>query len=135
VLVVDDDADIGVVLRSLLQRAGLRSVVTRTAQQALDALSGVSPDLVVLDLSLPDMDGLELLPHLRRLSPAPVLLLSARARDEDRAAGLGRGADDYVTKPFDNADLVSRCLALVERAPATGPGRDQPHDAGDGDDL
>lgn len=119
VLVIDDDPDIGLVLSSLFRRIGVRTVVARDGRDALGLVAEVAPQLVVLDLGLPDVDGLDLLPKLREMTDASVLLLSARAHDDDRAAGLRRGADDYVTKPFTNADLLGRCLALLGRGQVT----------------
>jgi DNA-binding response OmpR family regulator len=117
VLVVDDDPDIGAVLTSLFRRADVRAVTTGDGEAALMLLGDLLPDLVVLDVGLPGMDGLEVLDQIRRnpdTRDVRVLLLSARAFEAERSAGLARGADEYVTKPFDNRALIERCLDLIE---------------------
>ncbi len=119
VLVVDDDADLGFLVGDLLRRNRLDVVVETTGRDALRTLFERRPDLVILDLGLPDMDGLEVLERIRDLSDLPVLLLTARDRDTDKVDGFGQGADDYLTKPFSNAELVARVHALLRRAPTT----------------
>lgn len=119
VLVVDDDPDLGFLVGDLLRRNRLDVVVETTGRDALRTLFERRPDLVILDLGLPDMDGLDVLERIRDLSDLPVLLLTARDRDSDKVEGLGQGADDYLTKPFSNAELVARVHALLRRAPAT----------------
>lgn len=118
VLVVDDDADLGFVVGDLLRRNHFDVVVETTGRGALRALFEGRPDLVILDLGLPDMDGLAVLERIRDLSDLPVLLLTARDRDTDKVEGFSQGADDYLTKPFSNAELVARVHALLRRAPA-----------------
>jgi DNA-binding response OmpR family regulator len=92
-------------------------VVETTARGALRALFERRPDLVILDLGLPDMDGLAVLERIRDLSDVPVLLLTARDRDTDKVEGLSQGAGDYLTKPFSDTELVARVHALLRRAP------------------
>lgn len=115
VLVVDDDEDIRVILEAVLQRAGLDVVTAATGREALRRAFEDHPDLVVLDLGLPDLDGIEVLARLRDMSDLPVLVLTARDTEHDKVEGLVRGADDYVTKPFSNAELVARVEALLRR--------------------
>lgn len=117
VLVVDDDADLGFLLGDLLRRNGFDPRVEATGKGALRAAFEHRPDLVILDLGLPDLDGLTVLERLRDLSDVPILLLTARSREADKVDGLSRGADDYLTKPFGNAELVARVHALLRRAP------------------
>jgi DNA-binding response OmpR family regulator len=92
-------------------------VVETTARGALRALFERRPDLVILDLGLPDMDGLAVLERIRDLSDVPVLLLTARDRDTDKVEGFSQGAEDYLTKPFSDTELVARVHALLRRAP------------------
>lgn len=116
VLVVDDDDDIRAVLRALLERAGLDVAEAADGREALRRTFEDRPQLVLLDLGLPDLDGFEVLRRLRDLSDLPVLVLTARGLERDKVDGLGLGADDYVTKPFSNAELVARVEALLRRA-------------------
>lgn len=115
VLVVDDDEDIRVILEAVLQRAGLDVITAATGREALRRTFEDHPDLVILDLGLPDLDGLEVLARLRDMSDLPVLVLTARGLEQEKVEGFGRGADDYVTKPFSNAELIARVEALLRR--------------------
>lgn len=124
ILVVDDDPDLGFVVGDLLRRNDFDVIVETTGRRALRALFERRPDLVVLDLGLPDMDGLEVLARIRDLSDVPVLLLTARQRDADKVEGFGHGADDYLTKPFSNAELVARVHALLRRSTPAPAERD-----------
>jgi DNA-binding response OmpR family regulator len=122
VLVVDDDQDIRTVLQGVLQHAGFEVHSADTARRAMRTLFETPLDLVVLDLGLPDLDGLDVLGRIRELTDIPVLLLTARAREDDKVSGLLAGADDYLTKPFGNRELVARCISLLRRArPGEGP--------------
>jgi DNA-binding response OmpR family regulator len=120
VLVIDDDDDIRGLVVELLQRAGL------TVEQAPDGRAGLrafhqSPaDLVVLDVSMPELDGWETLERIRDLSDVPVIMLTARGAELERVRGLQAGADDYMVKPFGRQELVARVQALLRRARATG---------------
>ena len=122
VLVIDDEQPIRRLLRTTLERAGYRVVEARTAADALVAMRGEAPDAVLLDLGLPDRDGLELVPLLRRAGEAVILVVSAREATEQKVAALDLGADDYVTKPFDSEELLARLrVALRHRGPAAPP--------------
>ena len=121
VLVVDDDDDIRTILTAVLERAGLTVTTAASGREALRRAFEDHPDLVVLDLGLPDLDGIEVLRRLRDMSDLPVLLLTARAGEGDKVTGLGTGADDYVTKPFSNAELVARVEALLRRVAGARP--------------
>jgi DNA-binding response OmpR family regulator len=123
VLVVDDDPDLAFLVGELLRRNHFAVIVEHDGRGALRAVFDRRPDLVVLDLGLPDVDGLQVLERVRDLSDLPVLLLTARDRDADKVDGFGRGADDYLTKPFSNAELVARVHALLRRAPGGRPDR------------
>ena len=133
-LVVDDDADIRTILEGVLGRAGMDVIAAADGRQALRLLLfDHRPDAVVLDLGLPDLDGFEVLRRVRDLTDAPVLVLTARGLEADKLEGFGLGADDYVTKPFSNAELVARLHAVLRRAgPDSGTShlltRRTPHD-------
>lgn len=118
ILVVDDEASVVEVVSLYLQREGFRVRVARDGRQALAAIREQPPALVVLDLMLPAVDGLEIMRRLRDdlASDVPVIMLTARRQETDRIYGLELGADDYVTKPFSPAELVSRVKAVLRRA-------------------
>ena len=116
ILIVDDELSIRRLLRSTLERAGYRVSEAINARDALDSLSSGLPDCVLLDLGLPDRDGLELLPLIRKQANVPVLVISAREATDDKVAALDLGAEDYVTKPFDSEELLARIrVALRHR--------------------
>jgi DNA-binding response OmpR family regulator len=115
---VDDDDDIRSVLSAVLQRADFDVVTAGTGASALQALFDQRPDAMVLDLGLPDLHGFEVVRRVRELTNLPMLLLTARSMEQDKVRGLGLGADDYVTKPFSNAELIARIHALLRRSPA-----------------
>lgn len=117
ILVVEDDEDIGHALRVLLGRNGFEVQVVSEGKDGLRLFHESRPDLVVLDVGLPSMDGWTLLERIRELSEAPVLMLTARDSETDKVKGLRGGADDYITKPFGNDELVARVEALLRRAP------------------
>jgi two-component system alkaline phosphatase synthesis response regulator PhoP len=122
VLVVEDDRDIRDVVRRYLERAGHGVLTTGSGAQALRLLGGAAVDLVVLDLGLPDLDGLEILREARSGRRTPVVVLTARSAVDDRIRGLAAGADDYVTKPFSPTELVLRVGAVLARV--AGPATD-----------
>jgi DNA-binding response OmpR family regulator len=117
VLVVDDEPTIGYVVSRYLERAGYEAEVADTAKAALSSVATAQPDVVVLDLMLPDLDGLEVMRRLRRdgRGRTAIILLTARAEESDRITGLTLGADDYVVKPFSPAELVARVEAVLRR--------------------
>jgi two-component system, OmpR family, response regulator len=114
-LVVDDEARIREVVEYALRREGFRVSSAADGQQALELAARDEPDLVVLDVMLPELDGLEVCRQLRRRSRAPVLFLSARSEEVDRIVGLELGGDDYLTKPFSPRELVARVRAVLRR--------------------
>ena len=116
VLVVDDDPNIRSVLGRGLRFEGYDVQLAADGQEALARARATPPDLVVLDVMLPDIDGLEVCRRLRRGIPAPILMLTARDAVPDRIAGLDSGADDYLIKPFDFDELLARIRALLRRA-------------------
>jgi len=115
ILVVDDEPSIREVLSIYLEQAGYRVVVASDGQAALEAVERRLPDLVVLDLMLPKVDGLEITRQLRARGDIPIIMLSARREETDRILGLEMGADDYVIKPFSPRELVSRVKAVLRR--------------------
>ncbi|MBE0476431.1 MAG: response regulator transcription factor [Coriobacteriia bacterium] len=115
ILVVDDEESIAKIVRYALEEAAFTVRVAPDAERGRQALRDREPDLVVLDVMLPDGSGLDLLRELRAASRVPVLMLSARAEEIDRILGLELGADDYVIKPFSPRELVSRVKALLRR--------------------
>ena len=115
ILVVDDEPSISEVVGLYLRRAGYRVVVARDGQEALQALERQPPDLVVLDLMLPKIDGFEITRRLRDTGEIPIIMLTARREETDRILGLEMGADDYVVKPFSPRELVSRVKAVLRR--------------------
>ncbi len=126
VLVVDDEKQIRAILRAYLGAEGFLVDEAATGAQALHLLAAAPPDLVLLDIGLPDLDGLEVLRTLRRTSDVYVVLVTARAEEVDKLLGLGVGADDYITKPFSPREVVARVKAVLRRTrpgdPAAGGG-------------
>jgi DNA-binding response OmpR family regulator len=129
VLVVDDDADIRGLLRELLERAGYEVVEAANGREGLRTLYSASPDLVFLDVSMPELDGWQTLERIRDISDVPVLMLTARAAELEKVRGLKAGADDYVTKPFGRQELLARVEAHLRR---TGSREEQPGTYADG---
>jgi two-component system alkaline phosphatase synthesis response regulator PhoP len=115
VLVVDDEPKIAALARDYLEHAGFAVLVAGEGHGALALARSRRPDLVVLDLGLPGLDGLDVARALRRDSDVPILMLTARTDEADRIAGLELGADDYVTKPFSPRELVARVRAILRR--------------------
>jgi len=120
VLVVDDERKIRDLVRSYLEREGYSVLVADTGARALEALERANPDLVVLDLMLPDLAGEEIARTVRSHSNIPIIMLTAKASEEDRVAGLRLGADDYLVKPFSPRELVARVEAVLRRSSGEG---------------
>src|SRR5215212_10395653 len=129
VLVVDDDQDIRELVGHLLRRAGHDVVEVENGRSALRSLHASPPDLVLLDVSMPELDGWQTLERIRDLSEVPVMMLTARAGELEKVRGLKGGADDYVTKPFGRQELLARVEALLRRS---GPRGEEPTTYGDG---
>ena len=117
---VEDDADIADVLRRSLRNEGYEVRTSADGIEALDVAAAFIPDLIVLDLGLPRLDGVEVCRRLRDDGDVPILMLTARAELEDRVAGLDSGADDYLVKPFERQELLARIRALLRRRPPRG---------------
>jgi len=116
ILVVDDEEWVVKLVRGYLQRAGYRVASAGDGEQALRRFQEVQPALVVLDLMLPKLDGLEVARRLRASSQVPIIMLTAKVSESDRVAGLELGADDYLVKPFSPRELVSRVRAVLRRS-------------------
>ena len=125
VLVVDDEPVVTEVIDRYLSREGFEVSIAADGAQALDLAHSWAPDLIVLDLMLPNVDGLEVCRQLRRQSQVPIIMLTARGEETDRVVGLELGADDYIVKPFSPRELVARVKTVLRRtasAPAQSPG-------------
>jgi DNA-binding response OmpR family regulator len=116
ILVVEDEAKIAWLVRDYLEHAGFEVVMSANGDSALAEARRARPDLVVLDLGLPDRDGLDVARSLRSLSNVPIVMLTARGEETDRIVGLELGADDYVVKPFSPRELVARVRSVLRRA-------------------
>jgi DNA-binding response OmpR family regulator len=132
VLVVEDERKLRDFIRSYLERAGFTVLSTGSGAEAISMATAAAPDLVVLDLGLPDVPGETVARELRTMSAVPILMLTAKAAEEDRIRGLELGADDYVTKPFSPRELTLRVQAILRRGGA-GAGDDGVASYGGGD--
>lgn len=131
ILFVEDEAAIFEPFSKALQRNGFEPVVAKTASEALDLAGRFSPDLVLLDLNLPDGDGSDVCRTLRKSSDVPIVMLTARGTEMDRVLGLELGADDYVVKPFSSRELISRIRAVLRRARGTSWAPEEPAELGE----
>lgn len=115
ILIVEDDEDTSEIVRLLLEKAGYDSIAVERGEDALAEIANSSPDLVLLDLGLPDIHGLEVLRRVRDQSFLPMIVLSGRTHEQDKVLALEAGADDYMAKPFSSEELVARVGALLRR--------------------
>jgi DNA-binding response OmpR family regulator len=115
VLVIEDDADIALGVRTVLDRSGFEVIMAAEGPEGLRVFHSERPDIVILDVGLPKMDGWTVLERIRELSGVPVLMLTSRGQEADKVRGLRGGADDYLTKPFGTAEFVARVQALLRR--------------------
>src|SRR5437868_15423528 len=129
VLVVDDESDIRGLVQELLQRAGYDVIEAADGNEGLKRFHAKKPDLVILDVQMPGLDGWGVLERIRELSEVPVIMLTARAEELDKVRGLRAGADDYVTKPFGRQELLARVDAGLRRRRA---GEEVPETYADG---
>src|SRR5882672_11972369 len=120
VLVVDDEPSILAAMAPLLRSRGYDVLTAMTGRAALDALEREAPDLIVLDLGLPDADGIDICRLIRDGSATPIIVLSARGKEADKVAALDAGADDYVTKPFGSEELMARVRVALRRVEPPG---------------
>ncbi|HEY8492232.1 MAG TPA: response regulator transcription factor, partial [Dehalococcoidia bacterium] len=132
ILVVDDEPHIVKLVSLYLKRAGFQVVEAFDGRQALELARSVQPSLILLDVMMPELDGLEVCRRIRQESNVPIIMLTARTEDVDKVLGLSIGADDYVTKPFSPPELLARVGAVLRRArPAQGPPSQEPFTVGD----
>ena len=115
ILVVEDERSIRTVIRTYLESAGFTAVCTDNGLDAIEMARESQPELMILDLNLPGMDGMEVAARIRQMSDMYILMLTARSEEDDRVAGLRIGADDYLTKPFSPRELVARVEAILRR--------------------
>lgn len=120
ILVVDDEERMARFIRLNLEHDGFRVVEAHRGLEAIHQLRDAIPDVVILDVMMPDLDGFEVLKMIREISNVPVIMLTAKGEEDDRVRGLELGADDYVTKPFSPRELVSRVRAVLRRTEASG---------------
>ena len=124
ILIADDDADLREILAFSLRREGFEVILARDGYEALAQVAVEQPDLVVLDVTMPEMDGFEVCRQLRKESSIPIIMLTARGDDENIVLGLDLGADDYVTKPYSPRELIARVRALARRSTGMAERRD-----------
>jgi DNA-binding response OmpR family regulator len=130
VLVIEDDPDIALGIKTVLDRSGFQVAEANTGRDGLRAFHAAQPNLVVLDIGLPEMDGWTVLERIRDLSDVPVLILTGHGTEAEKVRGLHGGADDYLTKPFGNAEFVARVQALLRRRQAAKPTPAEVYDDG-----
>ena len=115
ILIVDDDPNIREVIRFALDKAGMITILAKEGQEAIEQFQKQSPNLIILDINMPEMDGLEVCRELRKSSDIPIIFLSSREDEIDRVLGLEIGGDDYITKPFSPRELVARVNVILKR--------------------
>jgi len=130
ILIVEDELDLIQVLRDYLERAGFQVEAHTNGQAAVASVKQHGPDLILLDLNLPGIDGLDVARQIRRFSEVPIIMVTARVEETDKLIGLELGADDYVTKPFSPREVVARVRAVLRRTTAT-PRQPETLQAGD----
>ncbi len=125
ILVAEDEAEIAEILTAYLSRSGMRTVHAEEGRKALELHLALKPDLVILDVQMPGVDGWQALAEIRRRGDTPVIMLTALDQDVDKLTGLRLGADDYVVKPFNPAEVVARVQAVLRRTSARNEPRDR----------
>ena len=118
ILVVDDNEQIMDILSQYIKKEGWPMLAARTGEEALDLFDAAGPSLILLDIMLPGIDGLEVCRRIRRVSSVPILMITAKDEDADRILGLDIGADDYIVKPFSPGEVMARIRAVLRRIPA-----------------
>ena len=131
ILVVDDEPQITRVLRTTLNAQGYEIRVANDGETALEIVKDFTPDLIITDLMMPQMNGIELCRQVRKTSQVPILVLSVRGEERSKVEALDSGADDYITKPFSTGELLARVRAALRRAPANAPEQKTKIEAGD----
>ena len=122
ILAVEDDVAVGYLISIALESGGYRHLLAKTGQQAISQILTQKPQIILLDLGLPDMDGVQIIKKVRSFCSVPILVISARSEDKDKIQALDAGADDYLTKPFAFAELLARIRARLRRAVAETDG-------------
>ena len=122
ILIVEDDPGISDFVKLELEHEGFETALAQTGREALDKFESFAPDLILLDVMLPELSGLEVLRRIRKNSSVPVIMVTARGETYDRVNGLDAGADDYLPKPFEIEELLARMRAVLRRASAAGGG-------------
>jgi len=130
ILVVDDDADIRGLVKELLERSGALVREAGNGKEALRMLYDARPELIILDISMPEMDGWQTLERIREMTDVPVVMLTAREGELEAVRGLKAGADDYIRKPFGRQELLARIQALLRRSAAASPPERETYDDG-----
>jgi DNA-binding response OmpR family regulator len=125
ILVIEDDATTAEIIRLYVEHEGYVVTIVADGSRGLEHAVNDEPDLILLDVMLPTLDGIELCRRLRAQSEAPVIMLTARSTEDDKVAGLDAGADDYISKPFSPRELVARIEAVMRRGASQGPSRRQ----------
>ena len=123
ILIVEDEKSISHFISTVLSNNGYETIQARSGREAQSIISSHCPDLIILDLGLPDMDGLDILRQLREWSSLPVVVVSARSHERDKVTALDLGADDYLVKPFGIMEMVSRVKAVLRRCRRTQPAK------------
>lgn len=118
VLVVEDEPQIAASIKSSLSKAGIDCHLALSAKNFLQQLARIAPDLCIIDLGLPDLDGMDLINEVKAQTNSSIIILSGRGQVKDKVSGLETGADDYIVKPFDHAELIARIKSIVRRKPA-----------------
>jgi two-component system KDP operon response regulator KdpE len=126
VLVVEDEAPIRRFLKAALEAQGFKLLEATSGAQALAMAASHNPDIILLDLGLPDVDGLEIIRRIREWSHTPIIVISARGKDTEKVAGLDAGADDYLAKPFSVEELAARLRVVIRRLTQSRAGKDEP---------
>ncbi|WP_366293203.1 response regulator transcription factor [Paenibacillus sp. AN1007] len=127
VLIIEDEHDISRILRDYLTKNGYEAAVAATGEDGLQIMELIQPDYIILDIMLPDQDGIDVCREIRRRNNIPILILSARGSDTDKVLGLGFGADDYMTKPFSLSELIARIHAHFRRYDSLNAARAPSH--------
>lgn len=116
ILVIDDDENISKVIRLYLEKEGMEALLASNGKAGLEVFSKESPDLVLLDIMMPEMDGIEVIKNIRKESAVPVIMLTAKGDTFDKVLALELGADDYIVKPFEPKELIARIKAVIRRS-------------------
>ena len=123
VLIVEDDKSIRSFLQTILEANNYEVILTQTGAEAYSLITSQCPDVVILDLGLPDMDGMKVLKDVREWSDMPIIVVSARTHERDKVEALDMGADDYITKPFGTSELLARIRAAIRHSRGAGKGQ------------